>query len=90
VLKNQLFPSRPHLIMGAREKLIGDVGVDVRLKNLRCAGATICGGRPGLFPLANEAYRGEPQSNGLTVKPMSGEVLAAKELSATDRARAWS
>ena len=50
----------------------------------------ICGGRPGLFPLANEAYRGEPQSNGLTVKPMSGEVLAAKELSATDRARAWS
>ena len=59
-VENQLFPSRPHLIMGAREKLIGDVGVDVRLKNLRCEAATICGGGPGLFSLANDADRGEP------------------------------
>jgi hypothetical protein len=58
-----------------------------RLKVLGCEVATICGGRPGLFPLANDADRGEPQLNGLTVKPVSGEVLAAKGLSATDRAR---
>jgi hypothetical protein len=49
--------------------------------------ATICGGRPGLFPLANDAGRGEPQLNGLTVKPVSGEVLAVEGLSATDRAQ---
>ncbi|MBF6570965.1 MAG: hypothetical protein IVW54_19035 [Candidatus Binataceae bacterium] len=63
---------------------------DGRLKILGCEAATICGGRPGLFPLANDADRGEPQLNGLTVKPVSGEVLAAKGLSATDRARTWS
>ena len=40
--------------------------------------------------LANDADRGEPQPNGLTVKPVSGEVLTAKGLSATDRARTWS
>ena len=63
---------------------------DGRLRILRCEAATICGGRPGLFSLANDAARGEPQLNGLTVKPVSGEVLAAKGLSATDRARTWS
>jgi hypothetical protein len=54
---------------------------------LECEVATICGGRPGLFPLANDADRGEPQLNGLTVEPVSGEVLAAKGLSAADRAQ---
>ena len=61
-----------------------------RLKILGREVATICGGRPGLFALANDAGRGEPQPNGLTVKPVSGEVLTAKGLSATDRARTWS
>ena len=28
--------------------------------NPRCEVATICGGRPGLFSLANDADRGEP------------------------------
>jgi len=42
------------------------------------------------FPLANDADRGKPQVNCLTVKPVSGEVLAATGLSATDRARTWS
>ncbi len=46
-----------------------------RLKILGCEVATICGGRPGLFPLANDAGRGEPRQNGLTVKPMSGVLL---------------
>jgi hypothetical protein len=69
-----------------------DAGVwgNGRLKILRCGAAMICGGRPGLFPLANDADRGEPQPNGLTVKPANGEVLAAKGLSATDRARTCS
>jgi hypothetical protein len=31
-----------------------------RLTNLKCEAATICGGRPGLFALANDAARGEP------------------------------
>jgi hypothetical protein len=44
----------------------------------------------GLFPMANDADRGEPQPNSLTMKPLSGEVLAAKGLAATDRARTWS
>jgi hypothetical protein len=61
-----------------------------RLKILGCEAATICGGRPGFFPLANDADRGEPQLNGLTVTLARGEVLAAKGLSATDRARTWS
>jgi hypothetical protein len=42
------------------------------------------------FPLANDADRGEPQLNGLTVTPLSGLVLDTKGLSATDRARTWS
>ena len=47
--------------------------------------------RPARTPsLANDADRGEPQPNGLTVKPVSGEVLVAIGLSATDRARTWS
>ena len=58
-----------------------------RLRILECEAATICGGRPGLFPLANDADRGEPQPNGLTLTLVSGQVLAAKGLSATDRAR---
>jgi hypothetical protein len=33
-----------------------------RLTNLRCEAATICGGRPELFALANDADRGEPPS----------------------------
>ena len=66
------------------------VGGNGRFKILGCEAATICGGGPGLFPLANDADRGEPQPNGLTLTPVSGEVLAAKGLSATDRARTWS
>ena len=66
------------------------VGGNGRLKILGREAATICGGRPGLLPLASDAARGEPQLNGLTVTPVSGEVLAAKRLSATDRARTWS
>jgi hypothetical protein len=42
------------------------------------------------FPLANDADRGEPQPNSFTVKPVTGEVLAAKGSAATDRARTWS
>jgi hypothetical protein len=61
-----------------------------RLKILGCEAATICGGRPGLLTLANDADRGEPQLDGLTVTPANGEVLDGKGLSATDRARTWS
>jgi hypothetical protein len=63
------------------------VGGNGRLKILECEAATNCGGRPGLFHLANDAGRGEPQLNGLTVKVVSGEVLAVEALSATDRAQ---
>jgi hypothetical protein len=61
-----------------------------QLKILGCEAATICGGRQGLFPLANDANHSEPQLNDLTVKPVRGEVLAAKGLAATDRAQTWS
>ena len=47
-LKNQLSLA-PSLDMDAREKLIWGHGMNVRLKNLRCATATICGGRSGSF-----------------------------------------
>jgi hypothetical protein len=36
------------------------VGRNGRLKILGCEAATICGGGPGLFSLANDADRGEP------------------------------
>jgi len=83
-----IFPLGLSLNLEAEGKMRG--GGDGWVKISGCEAATICGGRPGLFPLANDADRGEPQLNGLTVKSTNGEVLAAKGLSATDRARTWS
>ena len=84
-----IFPLGLSQNLEAEGKICGGLG-NGRLKILGCEVAMICGGRPGLFSLANDADRGEPQPNGLTVKPASGEVLTAKGLSATDRARTWS
>jgi hypothetical protein len=61
-----------------RKVLPGWAGGSGRLKILGCEAAMICGGRPGLFSLANDAERGEPQFNGLTVTTASGGVLIAK------------
>src|SRR5260370_21838293 len=53
---------RPLTKFGGRGK---DAGWgDGWVKISGCEAATICGGRPGLFPLANDADRGEPQLNG--------------------------
>jgi hypothetical protein len=74
-----IFPLGLSQNLEAEGKMRG-VGRNGRLKILGCEAATICGGRPGLFPLANDAGRGEPQLNGLTVKPVSGEVLAVERV----------
>jgi hypothetical protein len=43
---------------GGRGKKCG--GAWGGIKNPSCEAATICGGRPGLLSLANDADRGEP------------------------------
>jgi hypothetical protein len=59
VVKNQFSPSRPRPSPG-REGKIDGMGDGRRLTNLKCEAATICGGRPEFFSLANDAARGEP------------------------------
>jgi hypothetical protein len=57
------------------------VGRNGRLKILGCEAATICGGGPGLFSLANDADRGEPQlKNGLTAELVGEEVLTIERV----------
>jgi hypothetical protein len=57
--KLNIFFARPLTESGGRvEKMWGGVVVGITI--LECEAATICGGRPGLFSLANDADRGEP------------------------------
>jgi hypothetical protein len=68
-----IFPLGLSLNLEAEAERCGGLG-DGWFRNPRREAATICGGRPGLFSLANDADRGEP-STGLDVR--SGELRSA-------------
>jgi hypothetical protein len=55
-----IFPLGLSLNLEAEGEDAGGWG-DGWFKILGCEAETICGGRPGLFSLANDAGRGEPQ-----------------------------
>jgi hypothetical protein len=61
------------------------------VKNPRCEAATICGGRPGLFSLANDADRGEPtnECDRLTFGRFPGKVSPPAVLKVNPCALDW-
>ncbi len=63
----------------------------MRCWNLRCEIALLCGGRPGLFSLANDAYRGEPtnERDRLSCGRFPGEVSPPAVLKVNPCALDW-
>jgi len=57
------FPSASHPIWRPRKKCGGGGG---GVKNPRCEAATICGGRPGLLSMANDAVAASQPMNEIS------------------------